>query len=61
MSETKKIRLELPEGIVLPPGFELPEIEMVPVKLKITKIQDDGTIVEIDEMIDTPVIYKEEQ
>ena len=61
MSEIKKMKLELPEGMVLPEGCELPEIELAPATLKRTVIQDDGKIVVIEETIDVPVIQKEEK
>lgn len=60
MSEVKKIKLELPDDMVLPEGCELPEIELASATLKRTIIQDDGRMVEIDETIEVPIIQKED-
>ena len=59
MSEVKKIKLKLPEGMVLPEGYELPEIEVESASLRRTVVQDDGKMIEIDEQIEIPVIREE--
>lgn len=59
MSELKKIKLELPDGITLPEGCELPEIEVATATLKRTIIQDDGSMIEVEENIEIPKITKE--
>ena len=61
MSEVKKVKLELPDDMVLPEGCELPEIELSSATLRRTIIQDDGKMIEIDETIEVPIIQKEEE
>lgn len=61
MSEIKKVKLELPDDIVIPSGCELPEVEIVSATLRKTVIQDDGKMIEVDETIELPVIETEKK
>jgi hypothetical protein len=61
MSEEKKIKLELPDGLTLPEGYELPEIEVEKATLRRTIISDDGRMTEIEETIDVPAAKKAEK
>lgn len=61
MSEIKKVKLELPDDIVIPSGCELPEVEIISATLRKTVIQDDGKMIEVDETIELPVIETEKK
>lgn len=61
MSEIKKVKLELPDDIVIPSGCKLPEVEIVSATLRKTVIQDDGKMIEVDETIELPVIETEKK
>ena len=58
MNETskKKVKLKLPDGISLPNGVELPEIEVGEVTLRETVIGDDGKTYEVEKKIELPII-----
>lgn len=58
MSETEKekVKLKLPDGVSLPEGAELPEIEVGEVTLRETMIGDDGKTYEVEKKIELPII-----
>lgn len=61
MSEKQKVKLELPEGMILPEGCEMPEVELANAVLKRTIIGEDGKMIEVEETIALPIIEKEEK
>ena len=61
MSEIKKVKLELPDDMVLPQGCELPEIEIASATLRRTVIGDDSKMIEVDETIKVPIIQRGEK
>lgn len=58
MSETseKKVKLKLPDGISLPNGVELPEIEVSEATIRETIIDDNGKTYEVEKKIELPII-----
>lgn len=58
MNETskKKVKLKLPDGISLPNGVELPEIEVSEATIRETIIDDNGKTYEVEKKIEFPVI-----
>lgn len=52
----KKVRLKLPDGISLPNGVELPEIEVSEATIRETIIDDNGKTYEVEKKIEFPVI-----
>lgn len=58
MNETskKKVKLKLPDGISLPNGVELPEIEVSETTIRETIIDDNGKTYEVEKKIEFTVI-----
>lgn len=58
MNETskKKVKLKLPDGISLPNGVELPEIEVSEATIRETIIDDNGKTYEVEKKIELPII-----
>lgn len=58
MNETskKKVKLKLPDGISLPNGVELLEIEVSEATIRETIIDDNGKTYEVEEKIELPII-----
>lgn len=52
----KKVKLKLPDGISLPNGVELPEIEVSEATIRETIIDDNGKTYEVEKNIEFPVI-----
>ena len=59
MNEQKKFKLKLPEGIELPSGVDMPEIVVGEATLRKTILDENGNLVEVEEMIDIPIIKDE--
>lgn len=58
MSESNKktVKLKLPEGVELPDGVELLEIEVGEATFRKTMIDNDGKTYEIESKIELPII-----
>lgn len=58
MNETskKKVKLKLSDGISLPNGVELPEIEVSEETIRETIIDDNGKTYEVEKKIELPII-----
>lgn len=52
----KKVKLKLPDGISLPNGVELPEIEVSEATIRETIIDDNGKTYEVEKKIELPII-----
>lgn len=55
-SDKKKVKLKLSEGVSLPEGVELPEIEVSEITLRETVIGKDGKTYEVEKKIELPII-----
>ena len=56
IGDKKKVKLKLPDGVSLPKGVELPEIEVGEDTLRETMIGDDGKTYEVEKKIELPII-----